>query len=128
MNENLFEIFRRGFPADLGRVFLERPDGSVLSYADLLDLSGRVAQVLLDLGVKPGDRVAAQVEKSAEALMLYLGTSAGRCRLPAAQHRLHGRARSATSWATPSRPCSSAGPSSRSRWRRWAASSACRTC
>ena len=47
MNENLFEIFRRSFPADLGRVFLERPDGSVLSYADLLDLSGRVAQVLL---------------------------------------------------------------------------------
>ena len=41
MNENLFEIFRRSFPADLGRVFLERPDGSVLSYADLLDLSGR---------------------------------------------------------------------------------------
>ena len=31
MNENLFEIFRRDFPTDLGRVFLERPDGSVLS-------------------------------------------------------------------------------------------------
>ena len=83
MNENLFEIFRRSFPADLGRVFLERPDGSVLSYADLLDLSGRVAQVLLDLGVKPGDRVAAQVEKSAEALMLYLGSlRAGAVYLP----------------------------------------------
>ena len=83
MNENLFEIFRRSFPADLGRTFLERPDGSVLSYADLLDLSGRVAQVLLDLGVKPGDRVAAQVEKSAEALMLYLGSlRAGAVYLP----------------------------------------------
>ena len=83
MNENLFEIFRRSFPADLGRVFLERPDGSVLSYADLLDLSGRVAQVLQDLGVKPGDRVAAQVEKSAEALMVYLGAlRAGAVYLP----------------------------------------------
>jgi malonyl-CoA/methylmalonyl-CoA synthetase len=83
MNENLFEIFRRSFPTDLGRVFLERPDGSMLSYADLLDLSGRVAQVLMDLGVKPGDRVAAQVEKSAEALMLYLGSlRAGAVYLP----------------------------------------------
>jgi hypothetical protein len=31
MNENLFELFRRHFPTDLGRTFLERPDGSVLS-------------------------------------------------------------------------------------------------
>jgi malonyl-CoA/methylmalonyl-CoA synthetase len=83
MNENLFEIFRRSFPTDLSRVFLERPDGSVLSYGDLLDLSGRVAQVLEDLGVKPGDRVAAQVEKSAEALLVYLGAlRAGAVYLP----------------------------------------------
>ena len=39
--------------------------------------------MLLDLGVKPGDRVAAQVEKSAEALMLYLGSlRAGAVYLP----------------------------------------------
>ncbi|MFO1049822.1 MAG: malonyl-CoA synthase [Geminicoccaceae bacterium] len=74
MSENLFEILRRAFPADLGHVFLERPDGGTLSYADLLDGSARVAQVLKDLGVAPGDRVAAQTEKSAEALLLYLGT------------------------------------------------------
>jgi malonyl-CoA/methylmalonyl-CoA synthetase len=74
MNENLFETFRRSFPADPGRPFIERPDGSVIGYGDVLDLSGRVAKVLRDLGVRPGDRVAAQVEKSAEALMLYLGS------------------------------------------------------
>ena len=74
MDENLFEAFRRSFPADPGRAFIERPDGSAISYGDVLDLSGRVAKVLQDLGVRPGDRVAAQVEKSAEALMLYLGT------------------------------------------------------
>lgn len=83
MNENLFELFRRHFPADLDRTFIERPDGSTLSYADLLDRSGRVARVLQELGVKPGDRVAAQVEKSAEALMLYLGSlRAGAVYLP----------------------------------------------
>ena len=83
MNENLFEIFRQSFPSDLGRTFLERPDGSRLSYGDLVELSGRVARVLQELGVAPGDRVAAQVEKSAEALMLYLGSlRAGAVYLP----------------------------------------------
>ena len=89
MNENLFEIFRQSFPSDLGRIFLERPDGSRLSYGDLVELSGRVARVLQELGVKPGDRVAAQVEKSAEALMLYLGSLRAGRGLPAAEHRLH---------------------------------------
>ena len=83
MNENLFEIFRQSFPSDLGRTFLERPDGSRLSYGDVVELSGRVARVLQELGVAPGDRVAAQVEKSAEALMLYLGSlRAGAVYLP----------------------------------------------
>ena len=33
-----------------------------------------MANALVGLGVKPGDRVAAQVEKSVEAIVLYLGT------------------------------------------------------
>ncbi|HEX6013477.1 MAG TPA: AMP-binding protein, partial [Geminicoccaceae bacterium] len=84
MSENLFETFRRSFPADpAARAFIERPDGSTLSYADLLDLSGRMANALVDLGVKPGDRVAAQVEKSPEALMVYLASlRAGAVYLP----------------------------------------------
>ena len=84
MSDNLFETFRRSFPADpAARPFIERPDGSVLSYADLLDLSGRMANALVELGVRPGDRVAAQVEKSPEALMVYLASlRAGAVYLP----------------------------------------------
>ena len=75
MPENLFGIFKDSFPADpSSRPFIERPDGSSLSYADLLDLSGRLANALAGKGVRPGDRVAAQVEKSAEALTLYLAS------------------------------------------------------
>ena len=44
------------------------------SYRDVEDVSGRFANRLIELGVEPGDRVAVQVPKSIEALMLYLGT------------------------------------------------------
>src|SRR5215211_4621700 len=83
MSENLFTTFQSHFSADRNRGFLERPDGTTLSYADLVDISGRIASVLKGLGVKPGDRVAAQVEKSAEALMIYLASlRAGAVYLP----------------------------------------------
>ena len=54
--------------------FLERPDGSVITYGQLEGLSGRWANALVGLGVRPGDRVAVQVEKSPENLILYLAT------------------------------------------------------
>ena len=60
--------------ADPARRFAEMTDGRFYSYQDVLDVSARFANVLVDFGVKPGDRVAVQVPKSIEALMLYLGT------------------------------------------------------
>lgn len=54
--------------------FLERPDGSVITYGKLDALTGRWANALVQRGVKPGDRVAVQVEKSPENLILYLAT------------------------------------------------------
>jgi malonyl-CoA/methylmalonyl-CoA synthetase len=59
---------------DEGAPFLKTPDGGVITYGDMLARSAGYANVLAASGVKPGDRVAVQVEKSAEALMLYLGT------------------------------------------------------
>jgi len=47
-------------------------DGRHYTYGDVDDVSGRFANVLVSLGVKPGDRVAVQVPKSIEAIMLYL--------------------------------------------------------
>jgi len=54
------------------RAFITTADGRVLTYAGLRALSAQLAHALLALGVKPGDRVAAQVEKSPEAIALYL--------------------------------------------------------
>lgn len=47
-------------------------DGRIYSYQDALDVSAQFANAIVSLGVKPGDRVAVQVPKSIEAVMLYL--------------------------------------------------------
>lgn len=43
-----------------------------MSFGELFRQSGQVANALVAMGVKPGDRVAVQVEKSVSALVLYL--------------------------------------------------------
>lgn len=83
MSENLFATFRSRFSTDLSKAFLERPDASIVTYADLIRISGQLANALKRLGVKPGDRVAAQVDKSAEALLVFLAAlRAGAVYLP----------------------------------------------
>ena len=54
------------------RPFLVTPGRAPLMYADLDAACGRMASRLLDLDVKPGDRVMVQVDKSTEAVLLYL--------------------------------------------------------
>jgi malonyl-CoA/methylmalonyl-CoA synthetase len=73
MPNYLFQMIRDriGLPDD--RPFLQSPGGPNFSYAGAVAASARAAAALSALGVKPGDRVAAQVEKSAAAVMLYLG-------------------------------------------------------
>ena len=56
------------------RAALILPDSRTISHDALHLLSGRLANLLVSEGVKPGDRVAAQVEKSPEAFALYLAT------------------------------------------------------
>ncbi|MEO1199555.1 MAG: malonyl-CoA synthase [Pseudomonadota bacterium] len=52
--------------------FLETGDGRRISYGAMWRMSAQMAHTLVDFGVKPGDRVAVQVGKSPEALILYL--------------------------------------------------------
>ncbi len=83
MTGNLFDIFADRFPADLSRTFIETADGRHYAYGDMLEISGRYARLLAKSGVAPGDRVAVQVEKSPEAVFLYLGVlRAGAVYLP----------------------------------------------
>jgi malonyl-CoA/methylmalonyl-CoA synthetase len=73
MNANLYSLFERHFPAGAEQPFLVIPNGPVIHYGDLATLSAQVANALVAAGCKPGDRVAAQVEKHWHVLALYLG-------------------------------------------------------
>jgi malonyl-CoA/methylmalonyl-CoA synthetase len=73
MSNWLFDAVRAAAPGDAAP-FVETADGRALSYGEMFARSGQLARALVSVGVKPGDRVAAQVEKSVEALLLYLAT------------------------------------------------------
>ena len=71
MSNHLFDAIRAS--AKTGEaVFIETTDGRRWTYGDALSLSGQIANAIDTLGVRPGDRVAVQLDKSPLALMLYL--------------------------------------------------------
>ena len=72
--ENLFVALRDAFPADRDTTAIETADGERLYYTwrDIDRATARIANLLEWLELPPGARVAVQVEKSVEALLLYL--------------------------------------------------------
>ncbi|WP_337181930.1 malonyl-CoA synthase [Shinella sp.] len=70
MANHLFDAIRAAATSEA--TFIETAEGRRWTYGDMIRLSGQMAGMLRRLGVAPGDRVAVQVEKSPEALMLYL--------------------------------------------------------
>ncbi len=82
MSANLFDTLSRSI-TDAAATAIETPAGDRITYAGLVARTGQMANALVGLGVKPGDRVAVQVEKSPEAIILYLATArAGAVFLP----------------------------------------------
>ncbi len=79
-NHNLFVALRAGFPTDLDRSAVLAIDSSAgagssppdYSWRDLERGSAMMANLLASLNLPAGSRVAVQVDKSVEALMLYL--------------------------------------------------------
>src|ERR1700750_2177275 len=81
-NANLFSRLFDGLD-DPSRLAIETVDGQRITYGDLIARAGQTAMVLGADGGKPGDRVAAQTEKSVPGLVLYLATvRAGAVYLP----------------------------------------------
>ena len=72
MNSNLYSIYEQRFPADLSKTCLETEEGFCYSYLALGEETARYAAVLTALGVRKGDRVLVQAEKTPQAFFLYL--------------------------------------------------------
>jgi malonyl-CoA/methylmalonyl-CoA synthetase len=71
MRNHLFNALFAAAPPEAVAI---RHDDRLLAYGELELETARWAQALESLNVQPGDRVAAQVEKSLESLILYLAT------------------------------------------------------
>ena len=74
MNANLYALFASRFPSDRSACCIETAGGALYSWDDIERASARIANLFASLDLPPASRIAAQVEKSAEALILYLAT------------------------------------------------------
>jgi len=73
-NSNLYAALRAAFPSDLNAVAVETDDGLMYSWHDLDRASAMLANLLASLDLPLGSRIAVQVDKSVEAMLLYLAT------------------------------------------------------
>ena len=74
---NLYDFYHQGFLKNPDALLLETEKGARFSYEDAETLSAKLANGLSELGLQPGDRVTVQVDKSPEALWLYLACLRG---------------------------------------------------
>ena len=86
-NLNLFTALRAAFPSDLDQTAVETADAAAAplrySWRDLERASAMLANLIESLDLPPASRIAVQVEKSVEAMLLYLATlRAGHVFLP----------------------------------------------
>ena len=80
---NSYSAFSLGFASRMTDPFLVDENGGTLTYADVECETARYSNFLMGLGMRRGDRVAVQIEKSPQAIFIYLAClRAGLCYLP----------------------------------------------
>ena len=68
---NLFDLMAERAPHP-DKIALETRDATELTYGELFKRSAQAANALVAFGIKPGDRVAAQIEKSTDVIVVAL--------------------------------------------------------
>lgn len=70
-NKNLYTYFEQGFSNHKDRSFLVSDHGTI-KYGEIHDKTGRYVSMFSEMNIVKGDRIVVQVEKSIEAVLLYL--------------------------------------------------------
>jgi len=73
MNHNLFSLFLVAIEQYSKKDAIQLINKTAYTFNDLDTISAQVANALYSMGIRPGDRVASKIEKSAYNLFLYLG-------------------------------------------------------
>jgi malonyl-CoA/methylmalonyl-CoA synthetase len=74
MQNVLVDVLRSSRQGSPDAPLAQLPDGTTASYGMFFAGAEQIAAALVAAGVGPGDRVAAQVQKTLQALQLYIGT------------------------------------------------------
>ena len=69
---NLFDHFYHSFSKNPSKPALILDTGKEYNFTLLNHISSKFASFFCELGVKPGDRISIQIDKSPESLCLYL--------------------------------------------------------
>jgi malonyl-CoA/methylmalonyl-CoA synthetase len=72
LNHNLYSLLRSRFPKEQEAPFINTPEGRFILYSALDDLTARFAGALRQLGLTRGERLVMRIDKSPEAVVLYL--------------------------------------------------------
>ena len=72
MNGNVFDLFRSHWAVAPDRQFLVPTNGAARTYRQIDERSGQFAAALRHRGVTPGARVVTQIDKSTDAVAIYL--------------------------------------------------------
>lgn len=73
-NANLYAAFAEAFRRVPNQTAFQSPGVAPVTYGALHDKAERLAGAMVAAGIKPGDRVMVQAEKSIEQVVLYLAT------------------------------------------------------
>ena len=72
MTQNLYALLRSRFPPERDALFVTIPKGRSIPYSSIDQITARFAGALRNLGVTRGERLLISVDKSPEAILVYL--------------------------------------------------------